>query len=135
MPKEKRTLTEFTPFTMSENNTPCEIVIDTRKSTNKQLDFFAKYNFEKQLRDPERIKPALQRTLSRIVFLTAKHYTKPQYNFYLRAENCQGALNLPDLSLSETKSYVCNHKQGREAFGIISESTYENHLKKLMVGA
>lgn len=119
---------------MKNTTAPCDYVINLSRSKTKQLQFIEKFNEGKELRDPERIKPNIQNTLTRLTYLLSKHYVKPQYNFFLRKENSQGFLNLADLSLSHAKSYVCNYSQNKsenEAFGIISLSTFENHLKKL----
>jgi hypothetical protein len=113
---------------------PCDYVINLSRTKTKQLLFIEKFNEGKELRNLDRIKPNVQNTLFRLTYLLAIHYAKPQFNFFLRKENSQGFLNLADLSLSHAKSYICNHKQDRkenEAFGIISLSTLENHLKKL----
>lgn len=111
---------------------PCNYVVSTSKSKTKLMEFAQKFNHGKELRAADRLKPALQDTLSRLVFLLAKEYLKPHFNYFLKQENNNGYMNARDLALPHAKSYIANYSQKEgEVFKIVSVSTVRNHLKKL----
>lgn len=110
-----------------------EHVINLSKTKSKIMDFTQKFNNKKDLRDKERLKPAIQQTLFRIVYLLAKHYVNPSQNWFLQKQNINGKfLSEQDLSLPHTKSYIANYNQEKgNEFKNISLSTVRNHIKKL----
>jgi hypothetical protein len=111
---------------------PCNYVVATSKSKTKLMLFAKEFNHGKELRAADRLKPALIDTLSRLVFLLAKEYLKPHFNYFLKQENNEGYMKGRDLALPHTKSYIANYSQKEgDAFKIVSTSTVRNHLKKL----
>lgn len=113
---------------------PCEHVIVLSKTKSNVMDFVRKFNHGKDLRDKERLKPALQETLHRIIYLLAKQYVSPTANWFLQKKNINGTyLTDKDLALPHAKSYIANfnQQQGCE-FKIVSVNTVRNHIQKLI---